>query len=115
MIRTTLYICRTWLSVLLRTFARVVDASTVGLSDFADIDGLKAVNTTTFCLSFARNDSVAGTTLPDNTVALDEDVVLYDSSSNSWTLFFKGSNHGYDTSNNGQDINVLDIHSGANQ
>ena len=115
MIRITLYICRTWLSVLLSTFARVVDASTVGLSDFADIDGLKAVNTKTFYLLFARNDSVGGTTLPDTTVALDEDVVLYDSSSNSWTLFFKDSNHDFNTSNHDQDINALDVHSGPNQ
>ena len=88
-------------------FARVFDASTMGLQSHADIDGLKFIDSDTFYLSFSRDDSNGGTVLPDSTVAYDEDIVLYDAG--TWSVYFDGTAQGFDSNLNGQDIDALDL------
>ena len=88
-------------------FARVFDANAAGLASNADIDGLAFIDNDTFYASFSRNDSYGGTSLPGGVVALDEDVAKYDQG--SWTLYFEGVAEGFDASNDGQDINALDV------
>ena len=89
------------------SFARVFDGSGVGLANNSRIDGLEYVDSDTFYLSFGRDDSYGGTVLPDGTVAYDEDVVIYDAG--NWSVHFDGTEQGFDSALNGQDIDALDI------
>ena len=89
------------------TFGRAVDARPgIGLPGVADIDGLHYVNENRFYVSFNRN---GGTDVPGLGLVQDEDVVLYDAGTDTWTLYFDGSNTcGLGTSN-GQDIDALSV------
>ena len=89
------------------TFTRVFDANAAGLASHANMDGLSFIDNNTFYASFSRNDNYGGTSLPGGVVALDEDVVKYDQG--SWTLYFEGVAEGFDASNDGQDIDALDV------
>ena len=84
--------------------SRVFDASAAGLPDNADIDGLSAYGTQGVC-SFSAN---GGTILPGLGLVQDEDVVLLDPPTGTWTMFFDGSTHGFDASN-AQDLDAIDI------
>jgi hypothetical protein len=83
------------------SFARVLDATAVGLPAGANVDGLKVVGNQ-FYLSF--NNGVA---VPGIGTVQDEDIVVYDSGTATWSLFFDGSDVGLTTAE--EDVDAFDI------
>jgi uncharacterized repeat protein (TIGR01451 family) len=86
------------------SFTRVLDATAVGLPVGANVDGVKVVGSQ-FYLSFSND---AGVAVPGvvGTVQ-DEDIVVYDSGTSTWSLFFDGSAVGVST--NDEDVDAFDI------
>jgi hypothetical protein len=82
---------------------RVFDASTTGLDNFADIDGLTVVDGDTFFISF---DLDAGTFVPGLGTVEDESVVLYDGG--TWSMHFDGTAHGLGATDS-QDLDAIDV------
>ncbi len=90
------------------TFGRFFDARTPGdnkLPANADIDGLSILDATHFYVSFNRN---GGTDVAGIGTVQDEDVLFYDGTTGTWSLFFDGSADGMDVSN-GQDIDAVHV------
>jgi hypothetical protein len=95
------------------SFSRVFDASAAGLPNNADIDAMAVDDSLVaqgegaykFYMSFARN---AGTNVPQLGTVQDEDIVLYDQTTNTWTMFFDGSDVGL-SDNNGEDVDAFEI------
>jgi len=89
-------------------FSRDLDGSVEGLPGNADIDGL-AIDGSNYYISFNRN---GGVNLPSSGggsfTVQDEDVVLFNSATSVWTMFFRGASCGLDASNGG-DISALDV------
>lgn len=83
------------------TYTRVVDASTVGISAVANVDGVKFVSSGDYYLSFSSDASVTGLG-----TAADEDVIHR--TGTAWSTYFDGSMHGLHTSNN-LDVDAFDI------
>jgi len=92
------------------SFARVFDASAVGLAGGADIDALLVVDSDTFYMSFSTN---GGTTVPSPVgTAQDEDIVKYDAG--TWSLYFDGSDAGVDLDDsNDEDVDAFEILNGG--
>ncbi len=86
------------------SFARVLDVSVVGVPLTANVDGL-TVQGGIYYLSFADPTTIRGVTYDD------EDIVAYDPSANTWSLYFDGTTRGLGTSAN-LDIDALDIAGG---
>lgn len=84
-------------------FARVVDASTLGVPSAANVDELKIVDATHFYLSFVANTTIA-VPGPDLSVQ-DEDIVYYNNG--TWSVFFDGTAAGLTNTNH--DIDGFDI------
>ena len=87
------------------SFARVLDATAVGLPSAtfaANVDGLKVIGTR-FYLSFSNS----GVAVPGVGTVPDEDIVVYDSSTGTWSLFFDGSAVGLTTDD--EDVDAFDI------
>jgi len=82
--------------------SRVFDASVEGLPGSADIDGLTVVDGDTFYMSFDQD----GISVPVIGIVQDEDIVLYDAG--VCELYFDGSAHGLDASNN-HDLDAIDV------
>ena len=83
--------------------SRVLDASTTGLDDFADIDGLTVVDGDTFYISFELD---AGTFVPGLGIVEDESVVMYDAG--AWSMHFDGTAQGLGASD-AQDLDAIDV------
>ena len=81
---------------------RVFDASASGLPGNADLDGLTNDGVNGY-MTFNRD---AGTNIPGLGVVQDEDVVMFDPVSATWTLFFDGSTHGLGAAN-AQDLDAI--------
>jgi chitodextrinase len=81
-------------------FARVLDVSAIGIPTTASVDGL-SVSGGKYYLSFAADVVIGGVTYQD------EDILLYDSDTTTWSLYFDGTAPGL-TANN-QDIDAVDI------
>jgi SdrD B-like domain/IPT/TIG domain len=84
-------------------YTRVVDGSTIGMQNSAEIDGLIYADPDHFRVSFADNTTVAGLSVAD------EDVV--DREAGVWSLSFDGSAHGLSSS--ALDIDALSLPDGA--
>ena len=84
--------------------SRVVDATAAPylLPGSADIDGLTVVDGDTFYISFNAD----GVEVEPGVLVQDEDIVLYDAG--VWSLYFDGSIHGLDASNN-HDLDAIDV------
>ncbi len=85
-------------------FARVVDATAIGVPAGANVDGLKVIDATHFYASFSGD-----TTLPGLGAVQDEDVVRYDAG--TWSVFFDGTAHGLTTA--ALDIDAFDVVGGV--
>ncbi|MBW8307099.1 MAG: putative Ig domain-containing protein [Thiobacillus sp.] len=83
------------------SFVRVLDATAEGLPGGANVDGLKVVGSQIY-LSF--NGGVA---VPGLGTVQDEDIVVYDTGSGTWSLFFDGTALGLTTDN--EDVDAFDI------
>ena len=83
--------------------SRVLDASNVGLDEFADIDGLTVVDDDTFYISF---DLDTGTSVAGLGIVQDESVVLYDAG--VWSMHFDGAAQGLGASDD-QDLDAIDV------
>jgi hypothetical protein len=83
------------------SFSRLFDASAAGLSNNADVDGLRLVDADTFYVSFNRD---GGTTVPGLGSVADEDIVLYDAG--VWSMYFDGSDAGLGDSH-GEDVDAF--------
>ena len=81
-------------------YARVLDASAIGIPAAANVDGYVRVDATHDYLSFA-----ADTTLPGLGAVQDEDVVHR--SGTSWNTYFDGTAHGLTSAN--LDVDAFDI------
>jgi Bacterial Ig domain/Multicopper oxidase len=92
------------------SFQRVVDLSTKGVPNApnsgsaANVDGLKFVDSTHFYVSFAGN-----VTLPGIGIVQDEDIVYYNGSTSTWSVFFDGTAAPKSLTNGNQDIDGFDI------
>jgi|CXWL01.1.fsa_nt_gi hypothetical protein len=84
-------------------FARVVDASTLGVPSAANVDELKIVDATHFYMSFVANTTIA-VPGPDLSVQ-DEDIVYYNNG--TWSVFFDATAAGLTNTNH--DIDGFDI------
>ncbi|WP_421733530.1 multicopper oxidase domain-containing protein [Cellulomonas sp.] len=69
------------------TYTRTLDATTIGLTTGANIDGYDRIDATHYYLSFATD-----TTVPGLGTVQDEDVVL--NNNGTWSVFFNGTAHG---------------------
>jgi uncharacterized repeat protein (TIGR01451 family) len=85
------------------SFTRVLDATAVGLPIGANVDGVKVVGNQ-FYLSFS-NDT--GVLVPGIGTVQDEDIVVYDTGTSSWSLFFDGSDVGLTSGE--EDVDAFDI------
>jgi len=87
------------------SFARVLDATApaVGLPAGANVDGLKVMGNEIY-LSFSNN---VGVLVPGLGTVQDEDIVVYNTSTATWSLFFDGSLAGLTTDN--EDVDAFDI------
>jgi FtsP/CotA-like multicopper oxidase with cupredoxin domain len=88
------------------SFARVLDATApaVGLPGGANVDGLKVVGNQIY-LSFSNNVGVA---VPGLGTVQDEDIVVYNTSTATWSLFFDGSAVGLGDAD-AEDVDAFDI------
>jgi bacillopeptidase F len=84
------------------SFARVLDATAVGLPSGANVDGLKVAGGK-FYLSFNN----AGVAVPGVGTVQDEDIVVYDTGTLTWSLFFDGTAAGLNT--DAEDVDAFDI------
>ncbi|MBI5702571.1 MAG: multicopper oxidase domain-containing protein [Chloroflexota bacterium] len=85
-------------------FSRVFDATTAGVPDIANVDGLEVVDATHFYLSFVADTTIAGF----GTVQ-DEDIVYYDAG--TWSVYFDGTAQGLTADN--LDIDAFTINGGT--
>jgi bacillopeptidase F len=84
------------------SFARVLDATAVGLPSGANVDGVKVAGSKIY-LSFNN----AGVAVPGVGTVQDEDIVLYDTGTLAWSLFFDGTAAGLTT--DAEDVDAFDI------
>jgi hypothetical protein len=84
-------------------FARVLDATAVGLPAAANVDGLKVAGGLIY-LSFSNKIDVM---VPGVGAVQDEDIVVYDTGSGSWSLFFDGTAAGLEA--DPENVNAFDI------
>ncbi|MDG2384743.1 MAG: peroxidase family protein [Pirellulaceae bacterium] len=82
-------------------FERPFDATAIGLSDKANVDGLSVVGNRHFFASFTASVEV-----PDIGTVEDEDVVEFNNG--TWTLFFDGSHFGLGTAG-GLDLDAISV------
>jgi hypothetical protein len=85
------------------SFALVLDATAAGLPSAANVDAVRVVGSQIY-LSFDTN---TGTVVPGIGTVPDEDIVVYDSGSGSFSLFFDGSAVGL--INDSEDVDAFDI------
>ncbi|PKW26218.1 IPT/TIG domain-containing protein [Phycicoccus duodecadis] len=74
-------------------FTRVFDARAKGVPRRAVVDGAQVVDAQHIYFSFAAN-----TTLPGIGPVEDEDIVLYDGTTDTWSTWFNGTSHGLTSS-----------------
>ena len=86
------------------SFARVWDATTVGVPGSARVDGAVRLAADHYYLSFSTD-----TTIPGLGAVQDEDIVEYDAG--TWRVWFNGTAHGL--TNNGHDIDAFSLPGGA--
>ncbi len=84
-----------------RSYARVLDASAIGLPGNANVDGLARAGADDWLVSFSRGR----TSVPGVGQAYDEDIVRR--TGGTWSLYFDGSTHGMTT--NSRDVDAFDI------
>ncbi len=82
--------------------ARVFDASTNGIPDYANVDGVVRVDATHIYLSFSN----VSTTLPGFGTVQDEDVAF--KSGATWSVYFDGTLHGLGTAD-ALDVDAFDL------
>jgi FtsP/CotA-like multicopper oxidase with cupredoxin domain len=85
------------------SFARVFDATAAGLAATANVDGLKVMGSQIY-LSFSND---VGVPVPGVGTVQDEDVVVYDTSTSTWSLFLDGSDVGLTTGD--EDVDAFDV------
>ncbi len=88
------------------TFSRVFDATAAGLGGGADVDALMVAGPNVFYMSFAAN---AGTTVPGLGTVQDEDIVVYNAGTATWSWFFDGSDVGLGDGGNNEDVDAFEI------
>jgi hypothetical protein len=90
-------------------FNRAIDVSALPapVPSGANVDGFDRASATLFYLSFS-NTSV---TLPGIGAVQDEDIVSYDTTTNTWSVYFDGTAHGLTAG--GQDIDEFSIVGGT--